>query len=850
MSATAATINFGHFELRVTERQLWANGRLQSIGPRAFDLLVVLVGRAGQLVSKRELLDSAWRDLVVEENNLPVQVCSLRKVLGPHAIATIPGRGYRFALPIADTVAANEDAHAKAFIARHDQAGSRTNLPLRSPTLFGRADDVKSVKVLLAQHVVVTIVGAGGIGKSCLAHKVASEFATEPVAPYPDGVWWIDLAALGDGALVPSEVARAMGIQQVGEQGAIGALTTVLASKQVLLVLDSCEHVRDAVATFVDFVCAVAPGIRLLVTSQEPLKASGEHVHRLGGLAVPEIGSASPILEHGSIELFVSRANAVAPRFALDGANAEVVAEICRRLDGIPLAIELAAARLPLLGIEGLRDRLDQRFNVLTANSRVVLRRHQTLRATLEWSHGLLTIDEQIVFRRLGVFAGGFTLEAAQEVAHDKQMDDWAVLDHLGALVDKSLVLAEGDPVPRYRLAETTAAFALERLAESGETDAMLCRHAEAMIAILSGYGSDAKRWRMTATDSSAAAAELENLRAAFLWATSGDGRGDLAVALAAASAPVWNATFHYKEGVDRCVALRGKVDESMPSELAARYWLTIAMLGLYTPCRDCYNAAKRAADLYRELGDDRRLYDALLSAAAIGVRFGIAGNLQCALDEAAQIERPEWPPRQRLRFQWAQCRLHSVQDRPGEALACALRQSEICREEGDAAGEQYAMSNVAGAEIELGRLDLALEHARVAIARLGVLGADAGAGHLHYCAMKALTLLGRLDEGMAEGRIAKSLLQHEGDDFRVLESIVLNVALAGRHADAARITGLVDAVHTRSGEVPRPGQVRRRMQSDNILVAGLGAEEFARQSRAGASMSEEQAFSLAFGKS
>ena len=180
------------------------------------------------------------------------------------------------------------------------------------------------------------------------------------------------------------------------------------------------------------------------------------------------------------------------------------VIEICRRLDGIPLAIELAAARLPLLGVEGLRARLDERFNVLTAGARVVLRRHQTLRATLEWSHGLLTPDEQTVFRRLGVFAGSFTLEAAQHVVSDERIDVWAALDHLGALVDKSLVLAEGDPVPRYRLLETTRAYALERLAEAGETARMLRRHAEAILALLAAYEEDDRRWRKTPADTAA----------------------------------------------------------------------------------------------------------------------------------------------------------------------------------------------------------------------------------------------------------------------------------------------------------------------------------------------------------
>ena len=228
--------------------------------------------------------------------------------------------------------------------------------------------------------------------------------------------------------------------------------------------------------------------------------------------------------------------------------------EICRRLDGIPLAIELAAARLPLLGVEGLRARLHERFNLLTGGARVVLRRHQTLRATLEWSHALLTPDEQTVFRRLGVFAGGFTLEAAQHVASDERIDPWTTLDHLGALVDKSLVLAEGDPIPRYRMLETTRAYALERLAEAGEMQATLRRHAHAMLALLEPFEEYEWRWRASGGTEPAAKAELDNLRAALEWADTA-GEGPLAVALAGVSYSVWWSSSMLAEGLARCLA-------------------------------------------------------------------------------------------------------------------------------------------------------------------------------------------------------------------------------------------------------------------------------------------------------
>ncbi len=480
---------FGRFELQSHERRLLENGQPVALGARAFDLLVVLVGRAGQLVAKNDLLTLVWPGLVVEENNLQVQVSTLRKVLGQSALTTIPGRGYRFELPVErDHAVAPETVPTPlAPTAAPGPVRARTNLPAHLLALYGRAHDVRTIKALLRQHVVVTVVGAGGIGKTRVAQAVAADLAVESAADFPDGVWWVELAALSDGALVPSAVARVLGVQLSGDRLPGEAMASLLAPQRLLLVLDNCEHLTDFVAEFIESVRAAAPHVRFLITSQETLKTAEEHIHRVGGLAVPADDGAATALQAGAIELFVARAQGADPNFALSAAHTPAVIEICRRLDGIPLAIELAAARLPLLGVEGMRTRLDERFNVLTASSRVVLRRHQTLRATLEWSHGLLTPDENTVFRRLGVFAGSFTLEAAQNVASDERIDVWAALDHLGALVDKSLVLAEGDPVPRYRLLETTRAYALERLAEAGETERVLQRHAEALVAMLDG---------------------------------------------------------------------------------------------------------------------------------------------------------------------------------------------------------------------------------------------------------------------------------------------------------------------------------------------------------------------------
>ena len=724
----------------------------------------------------------------------------------------------------------------------HASGRARTNLPARMPPLFGRNDDVAAVRSLLAKHAVVTIVGAGGIGKT----RVAQAAGAAALADFPDGVWWIELAALADGALVPASVLRPLGIPLGGDRDPTEAVVSVIRSQRLLLILDNCEHLLDAVSAFVDAIRAAAPDVRVLVTSQELLRTSEEHVYRLGTLPLPAHADAAAAAASGAVALFVARAQAVDPRFELNDANAAAVIDVCRRLDGIPLAIELAAARLPLLGIAGLRERLNERFKVLTAGARVVLRRHQTLRAALEWSHGLLTPDEQTVFRRLGVFAGSFTLESAQQVAADGHIDAWAALDHLGALVDKSLVLVEGDPVPRYRLLETTRVYALERLAETGETEQVLRRHAETLVRWLAAFLRARTRRRLDESEETMLAPELDNVRTAFDWAAAGDD-DELALALAGASWIVWAYGNVGDEGWRRCVALRSRVKPDTPPRVEAAFWNAITSLGAVAAKRETYDAALREVELLRGLGDDQLLYIALQRLAAIGARRGELRPVEQAIDEALRLERPDWPPRQRANLQWAIHRWLAMQGRYEEAMACAMKQAALYLEEGADENQQQALgANVADCEIGLGRLEAAEARCRAALA-LRTPGA-AGWGHVHDALMVALTLQGRHDEAIEQGRLAQDDLRRQGDETRLLETLALNAAMQGRVAEAATIAGFVDAEFARTGEVRWPPTAERRARLDALLAAGLAPADRARRQQAGARMTGEQAFALAFG--
>lgn len=806
-------------------------------------------------MTKNELLTLVWPGLVVEENNLQVQVSALRKLLGPSALATIPGRGYRFELPVESVAGASAGGPATPADAAPDTVKSAsvpaapkavaTNVPARLPLLFGRSGDVDAIVALVGAHAVVTVVGAGGIGKTRVAQAVAARLAVERAGAFPDGVWWVDLAPVSRPEAVPGAMARVLGTQIGSERSPVETMAAVLAPLRALLVLDNCEHVTDAVAAFVEATCAAAPGVRVLATSQETLKVADEHLYRLGALPLPRNDAPGEAMGAGAVELFAARAQAVAPQFVLGPDNVSAIVEVCRRLDGIPLAIELAAARVPLLGVEGLRSRLDERFNVLTGGARAVLRRHQTLRATLEWSHGLLTPEEQRVFRRLGVFAGSFTLDAAQHVTRDAQIDGWAALDHLGALVDKSLVLAEGDPVPRYRLLETTRAYALERLAEADETEGTLRRHAEALLERLRALDAQARDARPPSFADDWGP-ELDNLRAALAWAAAAENGADLAIGLAGHSLRVWNATYQLYEGLERCLGVGRLLRDDMPPSSVALYWLTVAGLGIYTPRREAYDAGTRAIALYRDLDETLDLYEALVKTAILGFRFATVEVMEAFIAEAGELVRPEWPPVLRARLEFARARWLGRVGRAEDALAAAQRQAAISRESGTEAGALYATSNVVGALNQLGRHEVALVQARESIARLDAIGAAAGAGHLWLGVMTAELCLGRTEAGLAAGRTAYALLLREGDELRTLLGFALAAAQRGALADAARIVGYSNHAFERAGAYSDPQESTAYEPLWALLNAGFDANALARHRAEGAAMREEEILRLA----
>jgi predicted ATPase len=445
-------------------------------------------------------------------------------------VTTIPGRGYRFVAPISlSETTLDEPPIASA---------SAHNLPALLTRLVGRTKTVETLVGHVQERRFITIAGPGGIGKTAVALAVADELSTH----FRDSVRLVDFASLPDPALVPSTLASVL-TAPVRSGDIVSSLITLLRDKEMLLELDGCEHVIEAAAALSAEILNGAPGIHILATSREPLRVNGERVHRLLPLEVPASSSglsATQALAFSAIQLFVERATTDLDQFELNDTDAPVVADICRRLDGMPLAIELAAGCVDTFGIAGVAARLDDRFHLLTRGRRTALPRHQTLSATLNWSYELLPESERVILRRLAVFAGWFTMEAVSAIASGKEVAESEVVDRVANLAAKSLVAVDvGGATVHYRLLESTRAYALDKLKESGESELFARRHAEYFRDLFERAETE-RLTRPPVEWLAACVRQIDNVRTALDWAFSPHGDAPLGVALTVASVPLW----------------------------------------------------------------------------------------------------------------------------------------------------------------------------------------------------------------------------------------------------------------------------------------------------------------------
>jgi predicted ATPase/DNA-binding winged helix-turn-helix (wHTH) protein len=538
------TTSFGPFRLSPTTREIERDGVPLALGDRALDILITLVEHPGEVVSHRDLIAHVWRDLVVSPGNLRVHMSALRKALGDgadgaHYIENVTGQGYCFVAPITRVAAVAPPVRVVEF---PDAARKRLLLPPQLARMIGREQIVRAIGADLVSERFITIIGPGGMGKTTVAIAVAHALLEE----FSGAVCFVDVGAVADAKLVAPTIAASLGLS-VQTADAVPTLLEYLRTLRMLLVIDNCEHVVDAIATLAETIFREAPDVHLLATSREALRVEGEHAFWLPALASPSPQSslqAGDVRQFPAVQLFMERAAASGHRLELNDENAPIVASICGRLDGIALAIELAAGRAGSHGIAATADLLNKNLGLDWHGRRTALPRHQTLRALLDWSYGLLPEAEQLALRRLSVFIGTFTAEAADAAIHCGHRDEAGTLNTLDALVSKSLLstLTGDDGAERYRVLETTRLYGLERLHESGEAARTARCHAEYFAKLLNSRHGGQIDLEYTGR-AHALREHLGNVRTALEWCfAQSDNAGDtaLAVDLAAAAAPVF----------------------------------------------------------------------------------------------------------------------------------------------------------------------------------------------------------------------------------------------------------------------------------------------------------------------
>ncbi|NPT47635.1 transcriptional regulator [Paraburkholderia sp. 1N] len=528
-------LRIGDLEIDFVMREVRRNGAPLRVGSRAFDILELLNNANGELVSKDEILRVVWPRTVVEENNLQVQISALRKVFGSSSqlIRTVSGRGYKL-LQCTNAVRAEHSCNTQsdaALVASIDDSQTISNGSIVD--LFGRDLTLAEVLTVLKRREMVTLVGTGGIGKTRLAIEAARK-----VAPaFPDGVAVISFSSVTDERFALDAAAAGLRMNNASAPLSVNTIVDAVRGKRLLIVLDNCEHVVGSAANIA--LALRNSGHVILATSREPLRIPDEALYPVPPLVVPEaVSTGGAVLLTGAAQLFLARVREVAPEFTVDERTVLLIGAVCRALDGIPLAIELAAARAALIGIEVLGNCLNDRLRILTGGCRTAPPRHQTMRATLDWSYRLLSDIERSVLRRLGVFIGGFTFDAIRFLTVDRDVSTWETLDAFCGLVSKSMVAAQLDGNGRrYRLLETTRDYALQQLDDNGERNAALAMHARYLLTLF----GEAPAHATERTDEKRQAdftCELDNVRAALEWSFSSSGDPSMGVALASATVP------------------------------------------------------------------------------------------------------------------------------------------------------------------------------------------------------------------------------------------------------------------------------------------------------------------------
>jgi len=845
---------FGPFRLILRRLELLRDGVPVPLGSRNVELLGALVEANGALVTKRALLARVWPREIHGDSTVWVAIAAVRKALGiapsgEQYIVSVPNRGYRFTAPAA-RVAADPGTAAPSETAQPPSGTAPGNLGPVIFSLIGRDGEIARCLTLLEQSRLLTITGTGGVGKTRMALALGDAARDR----HADGIWLVELAALATAELVPVTIAAMLGLRVPESRSPTEVVATYLRQKDALLILDNCEHVVAETAQLADAILRNCPRIRILATSREPLRVTGEQLYPLPSLAVPaEIDglTADRALTHSAVQLFEARARLAVADFSVDDQTAPVVASICRRLDGIPLAIELAAPRLRALTLRELLDRLDQRFGLLTGGSRAVLPRHQTLKALIDWSWDHLPAAERLLLGRLAVFGGSFTMASAEAVTGFEPLAQAQILDLIAELVDKSLVVAlpAGTGARRYVLLETIRQYAAERPAGSGG-DATARRLA---LHLCARFEEATRIWPTTPDIAWLAVYEpdLDNLRAALRWAFDPGGDTAIGLRLVSFSGDIFLLLALLAERRRWFEMAEARLDALTPPDVLGRIRAGLAQSASFGQLgqRRTLASARAAVALFRPQNDPVWLCHALGILGSSLMQPGDLAEAETILREAESLLRPLGSTKLLVSVLGSLGALRYLAGQLAQARALTEETLDLARRLGARHQAQIALSNLAEHDLAAGQLDTAITRGREAVASCRASGnlmvLNISLRNLSGYLLRA----GDLVAGRATAQEGVRLSQSLGNGMTVamcLENLALAAALGGDAARAARLVGYCDAFYDRIGHTREDNEQDEREILAARLEAELDAETRVRLIAEGAAWSEDAAIAAA----